>query len=687
MGALFSELPDARRPPRSTLTPCAWRPLAAPPPSTWLEGVKRLAVDVERRDETLRALGPGTFRGAYVCGLAVGTDDGRRWYLPVKHEGGGNCSWDVKRWFVESLRGYRGEVIGAKLLYDLEALTHEWGCDFSNVAGFHDVITAEAVLDEWRLRYSLDSIALDRLGVGKAQGRLDELARVNRWRTDGEVKANLWRLPGHEVGEYGEGDVDLPLRLLPLQLRALEADGQLEVYDLERRLLPVLLDMRLVGVRVASSSRVEEVRARLVRERDRWDAEVKRLLGARASYASSDTLGQPLADRGLAVPRTAPSKSSPLGRWSVTKEFLERGKGDAAVNAVASARRVATLISLTIDSIVDHVTADGRVHFEVNPLKGEDENGKLRGTIARCSCSHPNTQQIPTRQSEFDELLFDGDFDVTRELRGLYLPNEGESWESADFSQIEYRLLVNCAVDPRGGAPAGRRAEDARERYRNDPRTDYHKFVAELMRVDPEDQKRRKRIKNLNFAYGYGAGDEKLAVTFNCSPSEATVFRKEYEVQCPFVRATYKRCDEWAQRRGFVETVLGRKARFPLWEPAGQYGSSKRPAFPLERATREYPSARLVRAGTYKALNRKMQGSGADVMKLAMVVAHEAGLTRELGGAFLLTVHDELDVSVAPTRAARSAADELVRIMETCVPLSVPLTVKVEAGPSWGDVK
>lgn len=678
MDGLFSDLPDARRPPRATLTASAWRPLAAPPPADWLNGVKRLALDVERRDETLQALGPGTFRGAYICGLAIGTDDGRRWYLPTAHAGGGNCAWDVRGWFLESLRGYRGEIVGAKLLYDLEALAHEWRADFSRVVGFHDVQTAETVLDEWRLRYSLDSIARDRLGQGKAQGRLDEIAAANRWKTDGDVKSNLWRLSGHDVGEYGEGDVDLPLRLLPLQLKALEADEQTMVYDLERRLIPSLLEMRLTGVRVASSDRIDEVRSRLARERDRWDAEVKRLLGQRASYASSDTLGQPLADRGLPVPRT------PTGRWSVTKEFLERSKGDAAVNAVASARRVATLISLTIDSIVDHVTSDGRLHFDVNPLKGEDENGKLRGTIARFSCSHPNLQQIPTRQSEFDEFLFDGDFDVTKEIRGLYLPNEGEEWVSVDFSQIEYRLLVNYAVDPRGGAPPGRRAEDARERYRSDPSTDYHKFVAELMRVDPEDMKRRKRIKNLNFAYGYGAGDDKLAVTFNCSLSEATGFRKEYEVQCPFVRATYKRCDEWAQRRGFVVTALGRKARFPLWEPAGQYGSAKRPAYPLERAKREYPNARLSRAGTYKALNRKLQGSGADVMKAAMVMAQEAGLTRVLG-PHLATVHDELGQSVPRTREAREAVAELVNVMETCVPLSVPLVVKVERGPSWGE--
>jgi DNA polymerase-1 len=433
--------------------------------------------------------------------------------------------------------------------------------------------------------------------------------------------------------------------------------------------------MRLRGVRVASVARIEEVRSLLLAERDRWAAEVKRLLGPKAELNSSDTLGPALAERGVPVPRT------PIGKWSVTKELLEKHKGDEAINAIAAGRRVGTLVSLTIDSLLTHRTSDGRVHPEWNTLKGEDENGNLRGTIARFSSSNPNAQQIPSRQSEFDELLFPGPkLDLPELIRGLFLPEEGELWEADDESQIEYRLLVNFAV---GGG-----ADEARHRYNTDPATDYHKFAAELLRVDPEDQKRRKRVKNVNFAYGYGAREDQLARTFNCSVEEARRFLRTYDEELPFVRSTYDRAAEWAQRRGYVETVLKRKCRFPLWEPRGNHRkrSDYVPALPYDRAVVEYRGRPLVRANTYKALNRKLQGSGADVLKKAMVDGHEAGLTGPLG-AYLLTVHDELGLSVPRTAAGEEAAAELRRIMETCVPLRVPLLVKSERGETWGSVR
>lgn len=675
MSGLFLDLPEATRPlrdlPPSALKPTAWQPPTEP---LDLTGVKLLSVDVERKDPTLNELGPGTFRDAKICGLAIGTDDGRRAYFPVAHEGGGNCGWDVIGWARRALNAHRGRVVGAKILYDLEALAHEWDVTFPSVAGFDDVQLAEAVIDEWRFRYGLESLAQDYLGEGKVEGRLSEIAALRRW--DGnELKSNLYRLSGLDVGEYGEGDVDLPLRILPLQLKRLEADGQTHIYDLERRLIPVLLAMRLRGVRIAPTSRIEEVRSKMLRESERWEKEVHRLLGPKANPASSDTLGQALADRGLLVPK------SPKGKWSVTKEFLEKNAGDAAVNAIASYRRVTTLVSLTLDSMLDHVTRDGRLHCEFNQLKGEDENGKLRGSIARLSSSHSNLQQIPTRQSEFDHLLFSGDFDVTREIRGLFLPDEGEAWECADESQVELRLLANFAVGPG--------SDEVRRQYNDDPATDYHKWGAERMRIDPEDMKKRKRLKNFNFSYVYGAGDDKMAVTFNCPPPEATAFRLEVERELPFIKATYHKAAEWAVKRGFVETVLGRKCRFPFWEPRGNRRGKPNyvPPLPLERARVEYAGTQLVLANSYKALNRKLQGSGADILKKAMVDAHEAGLTRPSAlGAFLLTAHDELDQSIKPTRESLEAAIELKRIMETCVSMRVPLRVKVERGPSWGEV-
>lgn len=681
--ALFAPTatPTAVRPLRDlrSLKPAS-RPWTAPTAPPVLDGVKRVSIDVERKDPGLDELGPGTFRGtSRVCGLALGTDDGRRFYFPTSHEGGGNCEWDVIGWTRDWTRRFTGEVVGARIGYDLEALRGEWNATFPLAVAFHDVQVAEAVLDEWRFSYSLESLARDYLKEGKAQGRLEEIAALHKWTSQKDVKSNIYRLHAADVGEYGEGDADLPLRIIDLQLKKLEADGQLDVYRLERELIPIVLDMRFRGVRVAPTSRIESVRARFLRERDRWAEEVKRLLGPKAELNASSSLGAGLAARGVPVPKTK------KGTWSVTKELLEKYKGDAAIDAIAAGRRVGTLVSLTLDSMLEHVARDGRIHCEFDTLKGEDDTGRKRGTIARFSCAYPNTQQIPSRQSEFDELLFVDDaesFDVSREIRGLFLPDDGEDWHSSDESQVEYRLLVDCAV--------GAGAEEARERYRSDPSTDYHKFTAALLNVDPEDGKKRKRVKNTNFAYGYGAKERKLATTFNCSVEEATRFVREYERKCPFVKATYEKASRIAARDGVVHTILGRKCRFPLWEPRGNFGDDKLPAYPLERARIEYPGRPLVRANAYKALNRKLQGSGADIIKKAMVDAHRAGLNEPGAlGAFLLTVHDELDASVPKTARGREAAVELVRIMETCVEdrMRVPLSVKTEVGPSWGEAK
>lgn len=631
------------------------------PPSTWmppqelpsLAGVKRLCVDVETRDEFLTERGSGVRTGAYVAGLGVGTDDGRRWYLPVRHEGGGNLDEGlVKRWAREEFGSFAGELVGAKLIYDLDFLAHpNWGVDFKNVKAYHDVLILEPLLDEWRFSYNLDSVGQTHLGESKREELLKEAIRAMGY--GDEVKENLWRLPAAYVGPYAEGDVDLPLRILPLQLKKIEEEGLQTVYEVERKLIPCLLAMKQRGVQV-NTDRAEEVRGELVTRRDELLGRLKHLAGRQAEFMAPQSMEGALQDRGLDLQYTPKTREI-----SITKEWLERNESDELCAIVLAGRKVNTTITTFMDGHILGHAVNGRIHCDFNQLKGE-----MGGTIARLSSSNPNLQNVPARDEEMSTLV-----------RGMFEPDGDDEWERQDQSQVEYKLLAHYAV--------GDGAEECRRKYREEPATDYHKFCAEMCGIDPEDKIKRKRVKNINFAKGYGAGAERLAGQMKCSLAEAEEFIELYERNLPFTKATYDAAAKWGKNRGFVTSILGRRQRFPLWEPMG-YGNKGKPLRHAE-ALKEY-GPRIQRSKTYTALNRKLQSSGADIMKKTMVDCYESGLIGVLG-APLLTVHDELDWSVPRTAAGREAADEAKHLGEVCVTLKVPLRVDCERGTNWGNCK
>ena len=640
------------------------------PDSSWvaptelpsLRGLKRLAFDTETHDPQLDKLGPGTIRGdCDMVGMCLAVDDGRRWYLPIQHDGGGNLDKRlVLNWARAELNAFDGVVVGANLLYDLD-VAYNYGITFSNVRRFHDVQIAEPLLNENRFSYSLDSLARDYLNDEKHEDLLREAAVAYGFgTTNKDVKQNLWRLPARYVGPYGEGDAELPLKILDKQLAELERLGLSELFDLESKLIPILLAMRRRGVRVDVPG-ADEVRAKLVLVRDEALARVRRLAGPQAELMAPDSFAKALVDRGLPVGRTAKSK-----QYSITKEWLTEHAGDALVDALSAGRKVNTIITTFIDGHVFNHAIRGRIHCQFKQLKGDDG-----GTGARFSSANPNLQNVPSRDEELAPLV-----------RGLFLPDENEDWERHDQSQGEYRLQVHYA--------RGRGAKEAREMYRNDPKTDFHKFCADMLGVDPEDKVLRKRVKNTNFAKSYGAQAKRLAVTFGISVPAAENFIKLYEEKLPFTKTTFDAAMKTAQEQGYVRSVLGRYARFPLWEPADNMykkRAERKSPLPEERARKEY-GERIVRYGTYKALNNVLQFSNADYTKKTMVDVWDAGLcASDALGAFLLQVHDELDYSVPRTARGDEAAKEAQRLMEVAIKLRVPMMVDAQRGVTWGECK
>jgi len=646
------------------------------PSSAWvapdlptLRGVARLSVDVETKDPDLATMGPGVRRGARIVGLAVGVDGGPRWYFPVGHQGGGNLDEGlVRRWAKRELDPLAAEVVGHTLTYDLDFLA-EWGVTFPNATAFHDVAVAEPLIDEWRDEYNLDALSRDYLGEGKDEALLREAGAAYGFPA-GKLKGNLWRLPANLAGPYAEGDADRPLRIIAKQLPKLEAEGQAPVYEVERQLVPLLVEMRRAGVRV-NIDKLERAREQFVAERDRWLAELKRLAGPRAELSDPESLVAALEAENVVVPLTPKT-----GRPSVTKVLLERYQTVPLVRVILNGRKFNTLIATFLDSQIAGHQINGRVHPTFK--QGRDDDG---GSLARFAGSNPNLQFIPARESEWQE-----DKAIAPVVRGIFEPEEGEDWQRDDASQIEFRLLTHFGV--------GRRIEEARQRYRDDPKTDFHKMTAEMLGADPEDKVRRKRVKNTNFAKVYGAMAAKLADTFGCSLEEAEAFVEEYEEKLPFVKDTFGAAAKWAQRQGFVSTVLGRRQRFPFFGPDNyQRRIPGRTFRSREEAVQHYlrdggtyrgrVPRRVERVNCYMALNRKLQGSCADIIKKAMVDARKAGVNRVIG-PLKVTVHDELGSSVPRTLEGDAAGKELTRIMERAVELRVPVLVESARGPDWG---
>lgn len=611
-----------------------------------LSGAKKICVDVETCDPGLLTDGPGTRRGSYIVGVAVGTEDGFRGYYPIAHESGGNLNKDIVfRWLKDQLKRPNQPKLGANILYDLE---------FLEVAGvhvegpFYDVQVADPLINENQKSYSLEAIANRILGESKVTSELYRwLSIAYGGEPTRKVQGGRIHLaPTWVVGPYAEGDVDLPLRIFEKQEKIMEADGLQRVFSVESRLIPLLLAMRLDGVRV-NLEKTEIAKEEAIKSYNWYIREMEKDLGFGIDIWSADSLAKAFDKKGIDYPETR------TGKPSFTKPFLER-HADQFVGMVLAARQVDKLRSTFLDGTILSKHINGRIYTQFNQLKSDD-SGTITG---RFSSTNPNLQFIPMR----DKIL-------GPKVRGLFIPEDGDEWVKDDYSQIEYRLITHYAN--------GESAEAAREEYRTNPRTDYHAMVAAMCSIA------RTPAKTINFGLAYGMGVDKLAYSLGISKDEAHVLLNQYHAKVPFMKEIMSKTMEVAGNRGYITTVLGRRLHFDLWE--NRYTSEtitneEYDALPTT-TQRGYRRTKL-----HKALNKLIQGSAADVLKKAMVDVWESGLCKVIRPP-RLTVHDELDWSKPKTPEADKAHDEIVQLMEHTIPFRVPIIVDSEKGPDWGHLE
>lgn len=643
------------------------RPMPNIPETRWvrptyfpgLSSASCIAIDLETYDPSIEAKnGPGWARGdGHIVGVAVGVPGGSRWYFPMRHETEPEDNFDpdhVLAWLRDTLADPRQAKVGANIMYDVGWLQAEG----VKVAGdLIDVQLAEALLAEGT-PVALDYLGEKYLGQPKTSELLYKF--LSDWfggsATDDRIRRFIYKAPPRLVGPYAEGDVDLPLRVIECQYPQLSREGLLPVFAMECGLIPLLVEMRTAGVRV-DLNRAEEVKETLGRRIESLQKQLDHICGTRINVNSAVTLAKGFDNLGLPYLRTAGTQKKPNGSPSFTKEFMKTVRHPVGA-LIEDIKTCMKMKGTFIESYILNSHKNGYLHGEFHLMKGE--GGGTRS--GRFSSSNPNLQNIPSRDPELGPLL-----------RSIFVPDIGHlQWRKYDYSQIEYRLLAHHAV--------GDGADNLRRVYCEDPDTDYHVLTQRLVEAFTGQRIDRKPIKNINFGLIYGMGVGKLARSLGLSEKAGRELFGAYHEAAPFAKATMEQCSNEANALGIISTVLGRRSRFDKWEPL-EYGTG-RPALSYQEALRRY--GQIKRAGLHKALNRKLQGGAADLMKMAMWKCHKDGVFAATGVP-RLTVHDELDFSDPGGR--EDAFREMRHIMETCIPLRVPVKADFEIGPDWGHVK
>jgi DNA polymerase-1 len=569
---------------------------------------------------------------AELVGLSIATAPGRACYVPLRHEGSGDLMGTGRPEQIEfgaamtALKPLLEDPTVLKVLhnakYDLEVL-----CRAENGG-----IAVAPVDDSMMISYAMEA--------GRHGHGMDELAALHLAHTpitfDSVTGTGRARIPFSQVAldkatAYAAEDADVTLRLWALLKPRLRDAKALALYEqVERRMVTVLRDMELAGIKIdgAELARIgEDFSQKLVV----YERQCHELAGRPFNVGSPKQLGEILFDE-MKLPGGKRSKLT--GAWGTDASVLEElaAQGVELARRVLDWRQIQKLKSTYVDALAQKADAQGRVHTDF---------AMAVTSTGRLSSTEPNLQNIPVRSEE------------GARIRGAFVAEPGHVLVSADYSQIELRILAHVADVP-SLKQAFAQGEDIHSRT-----------AADIFRLDPRtvDKEARRRAKTINFGIIYGMSAFGLGARLGIPPGEARAVIDAYFAQYPGIRDCMERFKEDARTRGFVETPFGRKlwiAEIASKDPARRAGA--------ERA----------------AINAPFQGGAAEIIKRAMVrvpaALHQAGL----GARMLLQVHDELVLEVPEAEIA--ATTQLVReVMEAAATLSVPLAVEVGHGRSWAE--
>lgn len=659
VGMFWADLPTSRKRGERELGPMpeipetGWRPPTEMPN---IRHAKWFSLDTEAYDPELDKRGPGWARGVgHICGISVAVDGGK-WYFPMRHEVQKELNMDpdmVLRWANWAF-GTNVPKIGANLQYDIGWLKQEG----VKVEGqLYDCQSAEALLNETS-KLNLDALGWKYLREGKTTEVVKEWAKSYYMTNDARWRKDIYRCPVTLVGPYAEQDAELPQKVLFRQWPLLVKDNLIDLFHLECDLIPLLVEMRFKGVTVDlgyTERLYDEFGVRSKRQQD----EINRLAGFEVNTNAAESLARAFDKLGLPYKNTAPTEAHPEGMPSFAAEFMKTvdhpfAKGVLQVKGLEKLRGT-FLKSYILDSHVN-----GKVYCSFNPVSGT-EGGARTG---RFSSSNPNLQNIPTRTEEGSMI------------RRAFVMDEGHlQVRDYDYSQIEYRMLAHFAT--------GAGADEVRAKYWSDPKLDYHDMIGDIIEQVTGLRLKRGYVKNMNFGLVYGLGQAELARQFGVSLKEAENMVRTFHTAVPFAKSTMEHLTEEVNRAGVVKTILGRQSHFDLWEPTDWHSRKGSYPVPYKEALLRY-GMKIMRAYLYRALNYRLQGSAADIMKKAMVKCWKDGIF-DVTGVPRLTVHDELLFS-EPHGVPSDAWDSMKHVMENCIPgIKVPIRADFGVGVNWGE--
>jgi DNA polymerase I-like protein with 3'-5' exonuclease and polymerase domains len=626
-----------------------------------LRRVGVIALDTETRDDRLRAdKGSGWATGeGYVCGVSVAYREGgdiRAHYFPLRHPDSANLDpAQVFQW-LRDLVASNAHIVTQNGLYDFGWLRTDAGILMPPAERLEEIGALATLVDENRHHYSLEELCKWRGLPGKDEAALQEGAAALGLPKRANPTAHIWQMPAHFVGHYAEQDAASTLAVFESLNPILDQEGTRGAYRLEVDLLPMVHEMRRRGIRIAVDA-AERARDHLLQERDAVFTEISAKLGTNVGMAEigrSKWLAETLDKHGIKYPRTAkgsPSFTAGNSGWMPRHPHWLPPlivKADRLNNAAANFLQ---------GYILDHVV-NGRIHAEIHPHRS-DEGGTRS---LRFSYSDPPLQLMPAHDEELTALI-----------RGVFLPEVGEVWAKPDISQQEFRFIVHY-----GARHKLRGAQQAVERYRIDPDTDFHTFVAGLTGLE------RKSAKSVNFAKAFGAGVRKFAAMINQREGDARALYGKYDRALPFVHLLSKLCQRVAQRQGYLELYDGARRHWTDWVAQVDWtkGAGPCPHDEAERRVNDpshpwFGKGPLRRADTHKAMNALIQGSAARHTKLWMRAVWREGITP------LLQMHDALECSVS----SPEQAERVAQLGCEAVTLEVPIRLDLKYGRNWGDAK
>ena len=631
-----------------------------------LRSYDEISIDLETRDPNLKSKGSGAVTGVgEVVGIAVATFNDKC-YFPIAHVEGPNMNRaKTLEWFKDICECPATKIFH-NAMYDV-CWIRNLGIKINGL--IVDTMIACSVLDENRFAYTLNALSWFYLNEGKNEKALNEAAKSRGL----DPKAEMWKLPASEVGAYAEKDAELTFKLWQHVKKLLVEEDCQDIFNLETDLFPCLVDMRFLGVRV-DVTRANQLKKELTTQEERLIHQVKIETGVETQIWAARSIQKVFEHLKLPFEKTVKT-----GAPSFTKNFLSNHE-HPVIKMIAEARKINKVNTTFIDTILRH-EHNGRIHAEINQIRSDD-GGTVTG---RFSYSNPNLQQIPAKDPNTGPLI-----------RSLFLPEEGCKWGTFDYSQQEPRLVTEYAL--RFGLASVNKIADA---YDTDPKADFHQTVADMAKIP------RGQAKVINLGLFYGMGKAKLEAELGVSKDKAKELFDTYHGKVPFVKQLTNQLMSAAQDQGRIKTILNRKCRFPKYEPIlkgsdwgrfvpaqdhermlelqamGEFMKDEEGEFIKDKdgnpKTNYWHENGHRRAFTYKALNKLIQGSAADMTKKAMLELYKEGITPHI------QIHDELDISIPI--GEKDNSKDIIKIMETAVKLQIPNKVDYESGPNWGNIK